>query len=73
MSNTIITNNRLVHVSTFKMSSSGSTLCLAKIKYRFFGLSKIKLLNYKMINFNKMLIVQHDKRFAYTDTRPLRP
>ena len=28
------------------------------------GLGKIKLLKYKMINYNKMLIVQRDKRFA---------
>ena len=55
-SNTIITNNILLHISTFKMSSSGSSLCLAKITYRFSGLSKIKLLIYKMINFNKTLI-----------------
>ena len=54
----------LLHVSTFKMSSSGSLLCLAKITYRFSGLSKIKLLKYKMINFNKTLIVQRNKRFA---------
>ena len=54
----------LLHVSTFKMSFSGSTLCIDKITYRFSGLGKIKLLKYKMINFNKMLIVQRDKRFA---------
>ena len=54
----------LLHVSTFRMSSSDSSLCLVKITYRFSGLSKIKLLKYKMINFNKMLIVQRDKRFA---------
>ena len=64
MSNTTITNNMLLHVSTFKMSSSGSSLCLAKITYRFAGLSKIKLLKYKMMNFNKMLIVQRNNRFA---------
>ena len=58
-------NDMFLHVSTFKMSSSGSSLCLAKITYRFSGLSKIKLLKYKMINFNKMLIVQRNKRFAY--------
>ena len=46
------------------MSSSGNSLCLAKITYRFSGLSKIKLLKYKMINFNKVLIVQRNKRFA---------
>ena len=57
-------NKMLLHVSTFKMSSSGSSLCLAKITYRFFGLDKIKLLKYKMINVNKMLIVQRDKRSA---------
>ena len=61
---TIITNNMLLHVSTFKVSSSGSSLCLTKITYRFSGLSKIKLLKYKMINFNKMLIVQRNKRFV---------
>ena len=64
ISNTIITNNMLLHVSTFKMSSSGSSLCLAKITYRFSGLSKMKLLKYEMINFNKMLIVQRNKKFA---------
>ena len=32
--NPIITNKMLLHVSTFKMSSSGCTLCLAKIIYR---------------------------------------
>ena len=60
----VITNNMLLHVSTFKMSSSGSLLCLAKITYRFSGLSKLKLLKYKTINFYKMLIVQRNKRFA---------
>ena len=64
ISNTIITNNMLLHVSTFKMSSSGSLLCLAKTTYPLFGLGKIKLLKYKMINFNKILIVQRDKRFV---------
>ena len=54
----------LLHVSTFKMSSSGSSLCLAKITYRFFGLGKIKLLKHKTISLNKMLIVQRNKRFA---------
>ena len=54
----------LLHVSTFKMSSSGSSLRLAKITYRFSGLCKIKLLKYKMINFNEMLIVQRNKSFA---------
>ena len=64
--NTTITNNMLLHVSAFKMSSSGSSLCLAKITrtYRFSGLSKIKLLKYKTMNFNEMLIVQRDKSFA---------
>ena len=37
---------------------------LAKITYGFSGLGKIKLLKYKMINFNKMLIVQRNKRFC---------
>ena len=54
----------LVHVSTFQIPSSGSSLCPAKIIYRFSGLSKINLLKYKMMNFNKMLIVQRDERFA---------
>ena len=57
-------NNTLLHVSTFKMSSSGSPLCLAKITYRFSGLNKIKLLKYKTINFNKILTVQRDTRFV---------
>ena len=39
-------NNMLLYVSTFKMSSSGSSLCLAKITYRISDLSKIKLLKY---------------------------
>ena len=64
ISNIIIMNKMVLHVSTFKMSSSGSSLCLAKITYRFSGINKIKLLKYKMINFNKMLIVQRNKRFA---------
>ena len=54
----------LLHVSTFKMSSSWSLLCLAKITYIFSGLSKMKLLKYKMIYFNKILIVQRNKRFC---------
>ena len=64
ISNTVITNNMLLRVLTFKMSSSESSLCPVKITYRFSGLSKIKLLKYEMINFNKMLIVQRDKRFV---------
>ena len=40
ISNTIITNNMLLHVSTFKMSSSMSSLHLAKITYRFLVLVK---------------------------------
>ena len=48
-----------------KMSSSGSSLLLAKITYRFLGLGKIKLLKYKLIDFNGMLIVQRNKRLAY--------
>ena len=55
-------NNMLLRVSTFKMSSSGSSLCLAKITYRFLGIGKIKLLKYKLINFNKMSIV-HNRPF----------
>ena len=50
----------LLHVSTFKISFSGSSLCLVEITYRFSGLSKIGLLKYNMINFNKMLIVQRN-------------
>ena len=64
ISNTIITNSMLVHVSTFKMSSSGSSLCLSKNTYRFSGLSKRKFLKYKMLNFNKTLVVQRNKRFT---------
>ena len=64
MLNTIVTNNMLLSVSTFKMSSSGSSVCLTKITYRYLGLGKIKLLKYEMINFNKMLIVQRDKSFS---------
>ena len=64
ISNKIITNNMLLHVSTFKMSSSGSSLCLTEITHRFSGLGKIKMLKYRMINCNKMLIVQRDKRYA---------
>ena len=64
ISNTIITNNMLLHVWTFKISSTGSSLCLAKITYRFSGLSKVKLLKYKMMIFNKMLIVQRNKMCA---------
>ena len=60
---TIITNYMLLHVSTFKMSSSGISLCLAKITYRFSGLSKIKLLKYRMTNFNKMFITQYNQHF----------
>ena len=63
ISNTIITNNMLLHVSTFKMSSSGSSLRLTKITYRYLGLGKIKLLEYKIMCCNKMLIVQRDKEF----------
>ena len=65
MSNTAVPNNMLLRVSTFKMSSSGSSLCLVKITYRFPGLSKFKFLKYKMINFNKMLIVQRNERSAH--------
>ena len=64
MSNTIITNNMLLHVSTFKMSSSGNSLCFAKVTYRYHSLGKIKLLKYKIINFDKMFIVQRNKSFA---------
>ena len=35
ISNTIITNNMLLRVPTFKMSSLGSSIFLAKIIYRF--------------------------------------
>ena len=37
ISNTTITNNMFLQVPTFKTSSSGSSLCLAKITYRFSG------------------------------------
>ena len=54
-------NNMLLHVSTFKMWSSGSSLCLAKITYRFLGLGKIKLLKYKLINFNNVILARHNE------------
>ena len=38
--------------------------CALLITYRFSGLSKINLLKYKIINFNKMLIVERNKSFA---------
>ena len=44
----------LLHDSTFKMSSSGNSLCLAKITYRFLGLCEVKLLKYKLININNL-------------------
>ena len=40
ISNTTVTNNMILHVSTFKMSSSGSSLCLAKIHTDFLVLVK---------------------------------
>ena len=52
----------LLHVSTFKMSSSESSLCLAKLHTDFLVLVKYSCQN---INFNKVLIVQRNKRFAY--------
>ena len=64
ISNTIITNNMLLHVSTFKLSSSESSLYLTKITYGYLCLGKIKLLKYKMRNVNKMFTVQRDKKFA---------
>ena len=70
ISNTTITNNMLLYVSTFKMSSSGSSLCLAEITYRYVGLGKIKLLKYKMIKFNKMLLVQRDYVFRHLKCHP---
>ena len=54
----------LLHVSTFKMSSSGNSLCFAKVTYRYHSLGKIKLLKYNIINFDKMFIVQRNKSFA---------
>ena len=64
ISNTVLMNNMPLHDSTFKMSSSVISLHLVKITYRFHGLFKIKLLKHKMINVNKILIVQRYKRFA---------
>ena len=55
----MITNNTLLHVSTFKMSSSGSSFCLAKITYRFSGVSKIKLLKYIYILINDCTIISN--------------
>ena len=59
-------NNMLLHVSTFKMSSSGNSLCLAKITYRFSGLSKIRLLNYKMIilYFNNFILLRPENLYV---------
>ena len=51
-----ITNNMLLHVSTFKMPSSGSPLCLTKITYRFLGLGKIKLLKFIILYFNNFIL-----------------
>ena len=55
ISNTIITNNMLLHVSTFKMSSSGSALCLAKITYKISGLS-IFFLYFNPLNTKRRLV-----------------
>jgi hypothetical protein len=53
----------LLHVSTFKISSSGSSLRLAEIAYGFFGLGRIKLLKYKMVNFADFVAVpQHQQK-----------
>ena len=51
----------LLHVPTLKISFSWSSLCLAKITYRFSGLCKRKLLKYKLGNFNKTSLVQRNK------------
>ena len=47
-----------------KCHPQGIQCALLTLHTDFSGLSKIKLLKYKMINFNKMLIVQRNKRFA---------
>jgi hypothetical protein len=41
-----------------KCHPQGDHCALLKLHTDFFGLSKVKLLKYKMIKFNKMLIVQ---------------
>ena len=46
----------LLHVSTFKMSSSGSSLCLTKITCRYIGLGKIKLLKFIILYFNNFIL-----------------
>ena len=47
-----------------KCHPQGAHCALLKLHTDFFGLSKIKLLKYKVINFNKMLTVQRNKRFV---------
>ena len=47
-----------------KCHPQGAHCALIKLHTDFFGHGKIKLLKYKMINFNKMLNVQRDIRFA---------
>ena len=51
-------SNMLLHVSTFKMSSSGSSLCFAEITYRFFWFYKIKLFKNKIINYNNWTLLK---------------
>ena len=46
-----------------KCHRQGAHCALLKLRTDL-GLGKIMLLKYKMINFNKMLIVQRDKRFV---------
>ena len=48
-----------------KCHPQGAHCALLKVHTEFSGLSKMKLLKYKMLNFNKMLIVQRNKRFGY--------
>ena len=47
-----------------KFHPQGAHCALLKLHTDFSGLSKMKLLKYKTINFNKMLIVQRNKGFA---------
>ena len=48
-----------------KCHHQGARCALLKLHTEFSGLSKVKLLKYKILNVNKMFIVQRDKRFAY--------
>ena len=47
-----------------KCHPQGAHCALLKLHIDFFGLSKTKLLKYKTINLNKMLILERNKRFT---------